>query len=376
MIKRPGAFMSEAAKVVSVEAIPLKIPFTHGGPSVSWAGSDWQALEIVLVRLQTDSGLVGWGEAFSYNCRRAVVAMIEDSAANVLVDKLVSERAQIMHELQVGMHLWGRYGISMFAISGIDIALWDLTAKAANQSLGQMLGGNKKKLPAYASLLKYRDPEVVAEQTADAIANGFGLIKLHESTVEPVKAARDVAGTEVPIMLDVNCTWSISEAKRLMQQLVDCNLYWLEEPVWPPENFSALSTLRTEYGIPVAAGENACTHWQFESMFDAKAVDIAQPSVTKVGGVTEFLEVEKAARERKVTIAPHSPYFGPGFLATAQLISAMDEDVPFERFYMAPEASLFGTAIDPVDGMLLVPQGPGLGLDPDPDVIFEYRVDN
>ena len=368
--------MSESAKVVSVEAIPLKIPFTHGGPSVSWAGSDWQALEIVLVRLQTDSGLVGWGEAFSYNCRRAVVAMIEDSAANVLVGKLVSERAQIMQELQVGMHLWGRYGISMFAISGIDIALWDLTAKAANQSLGQMLGGNKKKLPAYASLLKYRDPEVVAEQTADAIANGYGLIKLHESTVEPVKAARGVAGTEVPIMLDVNCAWSISEAKQLMQQLVDCNLYWLEEPVWPPENFSALSTLRAEYGIPVAAGENACTHWQFESMFDANAVDVAQPSVTKVGGVTEFLEVEKAARERKVTIAPHSPYFGPGFLATAQLISAMDEDVPFERFYMAPEASLFGTAIDPVDGMLLVPQGPGLGLEPDPDVILEYRVDN
>ena len=146
--------MSEDAKVVSVDAIPLKIPFTHGGPSVSWAGSDWQALEIVLVRLQTDSGLVGWGEAFSYNCRRAVVAMIEDSAANVLVGKVVSERTQIMQELQVGMHLWGRYGISMFAISGIDIALWDLTAKAANQSLGQMLGGHKKKLTAYASLLK------------------------------------------------------------------------------------------------------------------------------------------------------------------------------------------------------------------------------
>jgi L-alanine-DL-glutamate epimerase-like enolase superfamily enzyme len=95
-----------------------------------------------------------------------------------------------------------------------------------------------------------------------------------------------------------------------------------------------------------------------------------------VGGVTEFLKVEKAAQARKITVAPHSPYFGPGFLATAQLISAMDEDVPFERFYMTPEASLFGTAIDPVDGKLLVPQGPGLGLDPDPDVILEYRVDD
>lgn len=361
-------------KISSVEAIPLKIPFTHGGPSIAWAGRDWQFLEIVLVRVQTDSGLVGWGEAFSYNCQRAVVAMIEDSAASVLVGKSVSDRCQIMHELQVGMHLWGRYGISMFAISGIDIALWDLTAKAANQSLGRMLGGNKNVLPAYASLLKYRDPEVVAEQTAHAIEKGYGLVKLHEAALEPVKAAREIAGNALPIMLDVNCAWSISEAKQMVQQLVDCNLYWLEEPVWPPENFAALGTLRAEYDIPLAAGENMCTQWQFESMFDANAVDFAQPSVTKVGGITEFLKVIDLCRKQKISVAPHSPYFGPGFLATAQLISAMDEDVPFERFYMTPEASLFGIAIDPVNGELQVPEGPGLGLDPDPDVMREYRI--
>ena len=118
--------------ISSIEAIPLKIPFTHGGPSIAWAGRDWQFLEIVLVRVETDCGLVGWGEAFSYNCQKAVMAMIENSAPPVLVGKAVSDREQIMHELQVGMHLWGRYGISMFAISGIDIALWDLAAKAAN----------------------------------------------------------------------------------------------------------------------------------------------------------------------------------------------------------------------------------------------------
>ena len=361
-------------KISSIEAIPLKIPFTHGGPSIAWAGRDWEFLEIVLVRIETDSGLVGWGEAFSYNCQKAVVAMIEGSAPSVLVGKAVADREQVMHELEVGMHLWGRYGISMFAISGIDIALWDLAAKAANQSLGKMLGQCKEVLPAYASLLKYRDPEVVAEQTAHAIEKGYRLIKLHEATPEPVKAAREITGDAVPIMLDVNCAWSISEAKRMVQELLDCNLHWLEEPVWPPENFAALRTLRAEYDIPIAAGENMCTHWQFESMFGGDAVDFAQPSVTKVGGITEFLKVVNLCRKLKISVAPHSPYFGPGFLATTQLISAMDEDVPFERFYMTPEASLFGTAIDPDNGNLQVPEGPGLGLDPDAHVIQEYRL--
>ena len=142
------------------------------------------------------------------------------------------------------------------------------------------------------------------------------------------------------------------------------------------DSFAALAALRADYNIPIAAGENACTHWQFESMFDSGAVDFAQPSVTKVGGVTEFLKVDEAARKRQVSVAPHSPYFGPGFLATAQLISAMTGDIPIERFYMEPQASLYGAAIDPVDGEFRVPEGPGLGLDPDPDVIREYRIND
>ena len=99
-------------------------------------------------------------------------------------------------------------------------------------------------------------------------------------------------------------------------------------------------------------------------MFDFNAVDYAQPSVTKVGGVSEFLKVAAIAETGNVAIAPHSPYFGPGFLATAQLISAMPGEVPFERFYMDLEGSLYGSAIDPVDGELEVPQGAGLGLEP------------
>ena len=175
-------------------------------------------------------------------------------------------------------------------------------------------------------------------------------------------------------MLDVNCAWSPNEVGEIVQQLVECRLHWLEEPVWPPENFRALSELREAYGVPVASGENVCTAWQFQSMFDFDAVDYAQPSVTKVGGVSEFLKVVAIAETCNVAIAPHSPYFGPGFLATAQLISAMPGEVPFERFYMDLEGSLYGSAIDPVAGYLDVPQGPGLGLEPDPDVIRDFQI--
>ena len=140
MIRPPRKDKSKAVKVSSVDAIPLKIPFTHGGPSIAWAGNDWPALEIVLVRLEPDAGLVGWGEAFSYNCRRAVVAMIQDVAGPMVLGKQLSDREQVIQELQVQMHLWGRYGISMFAISGIDIALWDIRAKQLGVPIYELFG--------------------------------------------------------------------------------------------------------------------------------------------------------------------------------------------------------------------------------------------
>ena len=109
-------------------------------------------------------------------------------------------------------------------------------------------------------------------------------------------------------------------------------------------------------------------------MFDSGAVDWCQPSVTKVGGITEFRAVAALAEARGVALAPHSPYFGPGFLATLHLAAANPAEVPVERFFLDLQASLYGDAIDPVNGDLAVPQAPGLGRDPDPDVMREYRV--
>ncbi len=362
-------------KIAQAEAIPLVIPFDSGGARAGWMGKAWQALDVVLIRLETADGLVGWGEAFSYNCRRAVTAAFEDMVAPVVRGREVADIAGLMAELQQALHLFGRYGITMFALSGLDIALWDLAAKAAGQPLGQFLGGARaREIPGYASLFRYGEPEVVAERTGAALAEGYRHIKLHEIREPEIAAAREAAGPAVPIMVDANCPWSPAEAREMALRLQRYGLHWLEEPIFPPEDFAALATLRAEVGVPLAAGENACTAFQFQEMFAAGAVDFAQPSVTKVGGVTEFRKVAALARSHGVALMPHAPYFGPGFLATLQLMAALPDSGLAEWFYLEREACLYGAAIAPRGGVFHLPQGPGLGAEPDPNVIENYRA--
>ena len=158
------------------------------------------------------------------------------------------------------------------------------------------------------------------------------------------------------------------------------DLHWLEEPIFPPEDFLALARLQRESGVDLACGENACTAFEFRSMLDAGAARYVQPSVTKVGGVTEFFKVLALSEARGVTVMPHSPYFGPGWLATLQLLAAMPLTGQsgggwIERFYTRLEATLYPDFVSPVEGgRFVIPTGPGLGAEPDPDVIRDYRV--
>lgn len=362
-------------KIKKVDAIPLRIPFDHGGPPAGWGGQAWTAFDFVLVRVETDDGLVGWGEAFSYNCRRAVQAAVEDMIAPVIVGRDASDIACLMHELQQGLHLFGRYGITMFALSGLDIALWDLAAKAARLPLCRLLGGlPRTEIQGYASLFRYGDPDHVAKKTRAALGEGYRFVKLHEIRESEVKAARETAGDGVPIMVDTNCPWTPYQAREMAEKLKVYDLFWLEEPIFPPENFRGLAALQAETGVPLAAGENACTAFQFHEMFAAKAITFAQPSVTKVGGITEFRKVVSLAETHNIALMPHSPYFGPGFLATLHLMAASPNSGLVEWFYVQREACLYGDLIAPAAGVFRVPEGHGLGADPDPDVITAYRV--
>jgi L-alanine-DL-glutamate epimerase-like enolase superfamily enzyme len=152
-------------------------------------------------------------------------------------------------------------------------------------------------------------------------------------------------------------------------------LEWFEEPVFPPEDGAGLRAVGEACGIPIAAGENCCFATQFAALFDAGAVQYAQPSVTKVGGVTEFRRIAALAADRRLKLAPHSPYFGPGALATLHLIAALAPEARFEYFYLQADAWLYAEMLAPRRGELGVPQGPGLGADPDPEVIRRCRAD-
>ena len=360
--------------IKSVEAIALKIPFDdfYEGPRSAPRG--WTHFETVLVRVESEDGAVGWGESFAYSCATAVHAAVLDMVAPLVVGRTVEDIPALNRELQQRLHIQGRYGITIFAISGLDIALWDLAAKLAAKSLAEFLGGRRwESLPAYASLVRYGDPAAVAVCAERAVADGFTAVKLHEIEYDCVAAGRNAAGPSVELMTDVNCAWSEAQAEAMIEQLRSLDLTWIEEPVFPPDDYEALQRL-SWLGVSLAAGENACTAVEFKRLFPA--VDFAQPSVTKVGGVSEFLAVAALASAAGKTAMPHSPYFGPGYWATLQLAASLPDIGLVEFLYTRPEAWIGQEMPLPRKGQIAVPKGPGLGFVPDQPVLDRYRMRN
>jgi len=364
-------------KITRVEAIPLSIPFTYGGDAMRLGtGASWKALDFCLVKVETDAGLTGWGEAFSYTCRRATTAAVQDMIAPLAVGQDARDIAGLAARIQKQLHIFGRFGVTAFALSGLDIALWDIAGKAAGLPLHRLIGGARREsIACYASLLRYAEPELVAKHCTQARDEGFAAVKLHEVADNAIAAARAALGPGTPLLLDVNCEWRLADALAAGRRLREHDPAWFEEPVFPPEDFAGLREVGAACGLPIASGENLCFATQFETMLAARAVQIAQPSVTKVGGVTEFLKVLALAEAHNVRVAPHSPYFGPGALATLHLIAAHLPEAWFEYFWLKAEAKLYGALLDPARGALGVPQGPGLGADPDPAVLARYRAD-
>jgi L-alanine-DL-glutamate epimerase-like enolase superfamily enzyme len=365
--------------ITNVKAHHVRIPYDAGVASFKQGASAIAALDIVIVEVSTDAGVTGWGDAWGYVCPRSTATAIDEMIApqaRGLGVPAAEGIAAFMDRIQRNLHLFGRYGITMFAISGLDIALWDLAARVKGVPLHRLIGASKRaRIPAYASLLRIGTPELVAGECETALRRGYTAIKLHETTAPTVFAARRAIGAGIPLMVDMNCPMDGTEATAFAHACRPAGPMFLEEPVWPPEDFSTLAKVRTEGGIDIAAGENACTVHQFRQMMTAGAVSYAQPSVIKVGGVTEYLKVAALADERGVKLAPHSPYFGPGFLATLQLMSLRDDATFVEVFFMNRAACLWGgrTDVDP-NGTITVPDGPGLGYEPDKAIIERYRV--
>lgn len=365
--------------ITNVRAHHVRIPYDAGVASFKQGASAISAVDIVLVEVTTDTGLTGWGDAWGYVCPQTTSAAIHEMIAPQAQGQEVPDAAAIpafMDRIQRNLHLFGRYGITMFAISGLDIALWDLAARVQGVPLRQLIGDRKRaRIPAYASLLRIGDPALVAGECEAALKRGYAAIKLHETTVQTVLAARRAIGADIPLMVDMNCPMDEAAAIKFAHECRTAAPRFLEEPVWPPENFISLANVRAKGGLDIAAGENACTVHQFRQMMSQGAVSYAQPSVIKVGGITEYLKVAALADELGVKLAPHSPYFGPGFLATLQLMSLRDDSTFIEVFYMNRAACLWRGCIDiDVNSTIAVPEGMGLGYEPDREIIERYRI--
>lgn len=359
-------------RIKSVDTVTLKIPFgdLYEGPRAKRRG--WTEFDTLLVRVETDDGLVGWGEAFAYSCASAVRAAVTDMVAPLAVGRTVEDIPAFSRQLQKELHIWGRYGITIFALSGLDIALWDIAAKQAGKSLAAHLGGRRRDhVPAYASLVRYGGPQPVGIMAKRAVAEGYGDVKLHEVAYENIAAAREAVGGAIRLTTDVNCSWSLDEAESLLPKMRDLDLYWVEEPIFPPEDYETLFELG-RFGVALSAGENACTAMEFARLIPALA--FPQPSVIKVGGVSEFLAVAALARAAGKTVMPHSPYFGPGYWATLQLAAHLDTVGLFEFIYVQPEAFCGRDIPLPHDGRISIPDTPGLGFVPDDDTLRRFRV--
>ena len=363
-------------KITKVETIVLNLPMVIEGSVVpQQGGRPRTSMDMLLVRIETDGGVTGWGEGFGHRIFPATRAAIDSLIGPMCLGRDPTAISALADDLQRNLAGVGRNGPAMYALSAVDIALWDIAGKLAGQPLYRVLGGAPRtQLPAYASLLRYGDPAAVTRYTERALRRGYRHIKLHEITLPPIQAARQAAGAEISIMVDCNCPWTVAEAIAMARRLEPLDLKWLEEPVWPPEDHAGLARVQEQGGIPTAAGENAMLP-EFRGLLAAGAIAYAQPSVTKVGGVTQMRKVMALAEAAGIAVVPHSAYFGPGLLASIHCIAAMARASLVERYDADFAVNPLHDAILPdKDGCLAVPQEPGLGVDPDPAVIAKLRV--
>jgi len=336
----------------------------------------------LLVRVDTECGLVGWGEAFGFGSIATTRTAVDTLVGPLAVGRSFDDPTALYEDIARTLHHYGRGGPARFALAGLDIALWDLAGKKVGRSTSTLLAahfqGNRVRdvVDAYASLPKYGDPDRVRHHVQIALDQGFRAIKVHEITDAAVAAARETMGPDLRLMVDCNCAWTREDAIGMAKLLDRHNLTWLEEPVWPPEDVAGIQMVANAGQVPpLALGENLGNVFHFQPYIDAVAPTYLQPSVIKVS-ITEFLKIAHGAVAAGHKLAPHSAYLGTGLLAALQLAAAIPAYDIIEFFNPELEMPLFGPVGRPgPDGRIVIPDGPGLGADPLPEALEALRFD-
>nr|WP_255459014.1 MULTISPECIES: mandelate racemase/muconate lactonizing enzyme family protein [unclassified Herbaspirillum] len=341
------------------------------------ASPELRRMETLLVKLTDEQGREGWGEAFGHLINPVTFAALAGPVgrwfSGVEFLPTMDGIAAVRDAADRALHAFGRTGPVLFALSAIDTALWDLAAQAAGEPLYRWMGGKRETIDVYASLVSYdNDPDEVARQVQRAARAGFKRLKLHETEHAAIVAAREALPKEIALAVDVNCPWQVAEAVTRVAALNGIGLEWIEEPVWPPDDLDGLAQVRRQ-GVPVSAGENASGVAGFRQAFASGAIDIAQPSLAKIGGFTGMREVIAMAGEYRVQVMPHCFYYGPGLLATAHVVATLPQTAALEVPWLQWPTALhvYQHAVP----SMRMPDLPGLGFQPDAAVLQEFTID-
>jgi L-alanine-DL-glutamate epimerase-like enolase superfamily enzyme len=369
-------------KITRVEAIHLRLPDVNERCD----GSQ----ETLVVGVHTDAGVTGIGEVDSSSlvAKAIIEAPLSHKICRGLAECVVGqdpfEIDRLVHRMYEGSIFFGRQGAAIQAMSGVEIALWDIMGKATGQPVYKLLGGGfRRRFRAYASILFGDTPaetEHIARTQADqgfrAVKFGWGPMGQSEvSDIAHVRAARQGLGPDVELMVDAGLCWDTATAIRRARQFEQFNLTWLEEPLHP-DNVQGYARLSANSPIRIAAGEEICDVAEFRHLMDVGGIDVAQVDVTRVGGLARAKRIGWDSYERHRLCVNHSYKTGINIAASLHFVAALPNTHYFE--YCVEQGALRQTLTKQrfpvVDGEISVPEEPGLGVELDDKVVAKYRV--
>jgi L-alanine-DL-glutamate epimerase-like enolase superfamily enzyme len=369
-------------KITRVEPIHLRLPTVNDRCD----GSQ----ETLVVKVHTDEGIIGIGEVDS--SAQVAKAIIEAPLSHKICRGLAEcvlgqdpfEIDRLIHRMYEGTIFFGRQGAVIQAMSGIEIALWDIVGKATQRPVYQLLGGAfQKKLRAYASILFGDTPAETERIGRTLVDRGYRAVKFgwgpmgesEESDLAHVRAARRAIGNGIELMVDAGLCWDTATAIRRAKQFEEFNLTWLEEPLHP-DNLHGYARLTAQSPMRIAAGEEICDIKEFQQMMDIGGIDVVQVDVTRVGGLGRSKRIGWESSQRHRLCVNHSYKTGINIAASLHFVAALPNTQYFE--YCVEQGALRQTLTRqrfPVtDGAVTVPEEPGLGVDLDETIVSKYRT--
>ncbi len=376
-------------EISSVDAIPLRREL-----DASFANAQkWiDAREYCLVRLETTDGITGWGECWGPVAGNR--ELVESRIGPWLVGRDLANRQAVIDELRFRLQSAYHSYVPVSALSGVEIAMWDAYGRSVGATVGELLGGRRREtVPAYATGHFFSDVDEfetlrdnIVEEATGHVSAGFTALKQkiglerhfgwdHTADLALVTAVRAAVGDDVDLMVDANHAYDLPTAKAVAAGLDDLDVTFFEEPVPPQVRY--YKQLAADVSVPIATGECFAFEQSFDALLDAGALDYAQPDVTSVGGIEMTHRIARQARAANVPCYPHVFGSAVALAASLQVLSAIPGEprLEFDRTPNPLREELAEPTIENEGAMVPVPDGPGLGIDIEPETIERFRLD-